>query len=120
MSSRSLRLSWKLPLGFNERHGTVVHYPIQCISEENPEHIINIYNPRDMREVELDRLIPYNTYNCCVSVQTTLANSSVVCQAARTPEEGRDSDQPNRTKLLPSLHNIGHTILIYRSLILLL
>ena len=41
-----------------------------------------------MREVELVSLTPYNTYNCCVSMETTLANSSAVCQAARTPEKG--------------------------------
>ena len=88
MNSRNLILSWELPLVFLEKHGTVVRFPIQCESEEDVEHSINVYGPPNVREVELVSLTPYITYNCCISIQTTLANSSVVCQAARTPEKG--------------------------------
>lgn len=88
MNSQSLTLSWELPLVFFERHGTVVHFQVQCESEENTEHGIIIYSPHNVREVELVSLTPYNTYNCCISLQTTLANSSLVCQVARTPEKG--------------------------------
>lgn len=36
----------------------------------------------------LDELLPFTMYNCCVSLQTTLANSTEVCQQEMTPEDG--------------------------------
>ena len=74
----------------NGRHGDLVHYTITCYSEEHPGYIFTmILTPTgDRREEVIDGLLPYNTYNCCISVQTTMANSSVVCQQAPTLEEG--------------------------------
>ena len=37
----------------------------------------------------IEQYLPYSTYNCCVSLQTTQANSTAVCQQQRTPEDGK-------------------------------
>lgn len=87
-TSRSLTFYWDSPANLSQRHGNVVCYTITCDSEEHPGYTFSIYRLGSEREVVLDRLLPYNTYNCCVSIQTTLANSSAVCQKAQTPEEG--------------------------------
>ena len=85
INSRSLTFSWYNPADSEGRHGDVLRYPITCVSEENT---LSAYGRSDGREFMLEGLAPYSTYNCCVSIQTTLANSSVVCLTVQTPEEG--------------------------------
>ena len=87
-SSRTLTFSWHPPIDPKRRHGDVLRYPIVCVSEDNPGSTFAAAGQSDDRELVLQGLLPYNTYNCCMSVQTTLANSSAVCKKARTLEEG--------------------------------
>ena len=42
----------------------------------------------DSTGVSFDGLLPYTAYNCCVSMETTKANSSAACQDGITLEEG--------------------------------
>ena len=81
-------MSWNFPVNFSERHGDVVSSPITCNSQENPRRIISVSAEGDLRETVIESLVPYNTYNCCLSIMTTLANSSMVCRQAQTPEAG--------------------------------
>ena len=87
-SSRILIFSWDVPADPKQRHGTVVLSSITCEAERTSGHRFSGYSFGNERTATLDGLIPYNTYNCCVSVRTTLATSPSVCQNARTPEDG--------------------------------
>ena len=87
--SRWLTMAWELPtLGLN--HGSFIAYSIKCQSEgvftlTNDTIIIMLQN---VTQTEINNVVPFTTYNCCVSLQTTQANSIAICQQQRTPEEG--------------------------------
>lgn len=92
-SSRILAFSWNAPVDPKQRHGAVVLTSITCEAELDHEgastgHSVSDYSFGDERTNTLDGFLPYNTYNCCVSVRTSLATSPSVCQEARTPEDG--------------------------------
>ena len=86
-NSRTLTISWDIPADPEERHGTVVLTSVICDSEGMLGSITG-YGVGIERYVTFDGLFPYSNYNCCISLQTTLANSSVICRMAQTPEDG--------------------------------
>ena len=87
-SSRILTFSWDLPADPKQRHGTVILTSITREAEGTSGHGVSGYSFGDESTATLDGLLPYSTYNCCVSVRTTLATSPSACQNARTPEDG--------------------------------
>lgn len=87
-SSRILTFSWDVPGDPKQRHGTVVVTSITCEAEGTSGHSVSGYSFGDERTATVDGLLPHNTYNCCMSVRTTLATSPSVCQSTRTPEDG--------------------------------
>ena len=85
--SRWLTMAWELPtLGLS--HGSFIAYYIECQSKGVfilTNYTITLEN---VTQTEINNVAPFTTYNCCVSLQTTQANSIAICQQQRTPEEG--------------------------------
>ena len=109
-SSRDLAVTWDSPVDQDGVHGTITSYTVTCnavishtIDVQASEENINV-----TMEVSFDELLPYTTYNCCVSMETTKANSSAACQEGLTLEEGifshcllvasSDMEQCNKTQ----------------------
>ena len=84
-SSRNLTMTWNSPTSFTEQHGLFVAYVVKCWSGE---HLTTTSTLENVTQVTIDDCIPYQVYNCCVSLQTTLANSTEICQQQRTFEGG--------------------------------
>ena len=85
-SSRSLSLTWTSPANLKEKHGSFVAYSVKCWSKGQ---ITAAYKLENVTQVIIDQCLPFSTYNCCVSLQTTQANSTAMCQQQRTPEDGK-------------------------------
>ena len=86
-NSRSLSISWDIPADPEERHGDVVLTSIVC-EAEGTQATITGFGIGIERSIILGGLSPHSNYNCCILLQTTLANSSAVCQNAQTPQDG--------------------------------
>ena len=86
-SPQRLTFSWSSPIDFDTRHGSVISYTITCSSELDQG--INSVTLGETQEADIEGLLPHNSYNCCLSLQTTLANSSSVCQQVQTPQDGK-------------------------------
>ena len=86
-NSRSLSISWDIPADPEDRHGSVVLSLITCESKGTLSTVTGFGTGTD-RNFTLDGLYPDSNYNCCISLQTTLANSSAICQSAQTPQDG--------------------------------
>ena len=84
-SSQNLTLTWNSPTSFRGQHGLFVAYVVKCWSGER---LTATYILENVTEVIIDDCLPYQVYNCCVSLQTTLANSTEICQQQRTFEGG--------------------------------
>ena len=82
-SSRKLIVSWDSPDDPEEIHGNILSYTIVCGAS-----ITNIPTSEEVMEMLFDGLLPFTPYNCCVSMETTKANSSAACQKGVTLEEG--------------------------------
>ena len=85
-SSRSLTVSWDSPDDPDQLHGNILSYTITCGA-------LSTSNVPASKDVSFDGLLPYSTYNCCVSMETTKANSSAACQEGTTLEEGTVDDR---------------------------
>ena len=85
-SSHSLTMSWNSPTYLEDRHGSFIAYIVKCQSERG--EIYN-YSFGNVTLVTMDRLLPFQLYNCCVSLQTAMANSTETCQQQRTAEDGK-------------------------------
>ena len=85
-SSRSLSMIWTSPANLKEKHGSFVAYIVECWSEGQTTATYELAN---VTQVIIEQCLPYSTYNCCVSLQTTQANSTAVCQQQSTPEDGK-------------------------------
>lgn len=83
-SSRSLIVSWDSPDHPDQLHGNIISYSITCDTITT-----NVPASEEAMDVLFDGLLPYTTYNCCVSMEATIANSSAACQEGVTLEEGR-------------------------------
>ena len=79
-SSRSLIVSWDPLDDLDQQHGSVLSYTISCGT-------FTIASEEAM-DVLFDGLLPYTTYDCCVSIATTEFNSSAACHEGTTLEEG--------------------------------
>lgn len=81
-------MGWNSPAYLEDRHGSFVTYVVTCQSEGE---IIsaNGYRFGNVTQVIIDELLPFQTYNCCVLLQTTMANSTEACQEQETPEGGK-------------------------------
>ena len=88
-SSRSLSMTWTSPANLNVKHGSFVAYAVQCWSKGQTTAAYKLAN---VTQVLIEQCLPYSAYNCCVSLQTTQANSTAVCQQQRTPEDGKLMD----------------------------
>ena len=75
-SSQSLTLGWNSPAYLEDRHGSFIAYIVQCQSEGGT---ISTYR-LNMTLVTINRLLAFQTYNYCVSLQTDMANSTETCQ----------------------------------------
>ena len=85
-SSRSLQIAWD-PL--KAIHGSFIAYTVQCRSEdlEQSTTVYKLAN-ENVTRVIIERLLPFTTYTCCASIETTMANSTTTCLQQRTPEDG--------------------------------
>lgn len=85
-SSQGLIMSWDLPFNFSEeRHGMLIAYTVKCYSEGET---VSIYELQHETQVSMTDFLPNEAYNCCVSLQTSLAVSPHVCHQQTTPEDG--------------------------------
>ena len=84
-SSRSLTVIWDTPDDPDQLHGNILSYTITCGALTS--------NVPASEDVSFDGLLPYTTYNCCVSMETTKANSSAACLEGTTLEEGTVEDR---------------------------
>ena len=91
-TSQSLTFTWQSPVDPNGRHGDFVRSPVVCYSDDNSRQTTTAYGRSADNQVtfEVEALMPYSYYNCCVSVETTLANSTGVCQSTQTPQDGNN------------------------------
>lgn len=85
-SSRSLTVTWSPPVNLERMHGVIVSFTVKCgsFNTSSNDRLSSI----EIIKVSFSGLLPYTSYNCCVSVKTTIANSSVVCHEGTTLEEG--------------------------------
>ena len=62
---------------------------MQCQSEdlEQSTTVYKLAN-ENVTQVIIERLLPFTTYTCCASIETTMANSTTICLRQRTPEDG--------------------------------
>lgn len=86
-SSRNLTVIWDSPEDQNEVHGIITSFTVTCNTSIG--HTIDVQSSEEnvTMEVSFNGLLPYTTYNCCVSTETTKANSSAACQEGLTLEE---------------------------------
>ena len=84
--SRWLTMAWELPT-LGRSHGSFIAYSTECQSE-GVFTLTNYIMVQNVTQTEINNVAPFTTYNCCVSLQTTQANSVAICQQQRTPEEG--------------------------------
>lgn len=85
-SSTSLIIAWD-PL--KAKHGSFIAYTVQCQSEEQSTTIYKLAN-ENVTQVTIEKLLPFTTYTCCASIETTMANSTTTCLQQRTPEDGNE------------------------------
>lgn len=78
-------MGWSPPSYVIDRHGTFVAYIVKC---QTVGELVSTYRLGNMSLVTVDRLLPFHIYNCCVSLQTTMGNSTESCQQQRTAEDG--------------------------------
>ena len=84
-SSQSLMMGWNSPTYLEDRHGSFIAYIVKCQSEGGA---IATYRFGNVTLVIIDQLLAFQVYNCCVLLQTTMANSTETCQQQRTAEDG--------------------------------
>ena len=84
--SRSLSMTWTSPTNLKEKHGSFVAYTVKCWSEGQTTASYKLAN---VTQIIIEQCLPFSMYNCCVSLQTTQANSTAVCQQQSTPEDGK-------------------------------
>ena len=77
---------WNSPTYLEDRHGSFIAYAVTCQSEQE---IPSNYRFGNLIQVTIDQLHPFQTYNCCVLLQTTMANSTETCQQQDTSEDGK-------------------------------
>lgn len=85
LSSHGLNMTWDLPVNFSKNHGSFVAYTIRCLSRGQ---LTVEYTLGNITQATIDECLPYQTYNCCVSLHTTLGNSTEVCKLQRTLQDG--------------------------------
>ena len=85
LSSHSLNMTWNLPTNFSKNHGSFVAYTIRCFFQGQ---LTVEYTLGNVTQATIDECLPYQRYRCCVSVHTTLANSTEVCELQRTLQDG--------------------------------
>ena len=78
-------MGWNSPTYLEVLHGSFIAYIVKCQSEVGA---ISNYRLGNVTLVAIDQFLPFQTYNCCVSLQTTMANSTEVCQQQTTEEDG--------------------------------
>ena len=79
-------MTWDPPTDLKQSHGSFIAYIVKCWSDGQATAVYNLEN---VTQVIVDHCLPFETYNCCVSLQTTLANSTATCQLGKTLEEGK-------------------------------
>ena len=84
-SSQSLMMGWNSPTYLEDRHGSFIGYIVKCQSEGGA---ISTYRFGNVVLATIDQLLAFQVYNCCVFLQTTMANSTETCQQQRTAEDG--------------------------------
>ena len=82
-------MSWASSSYTEEKHGYFVAYAINCCAQEG--HCTSIFEQDNRTHIKMEGFLPFTTYNCCISLQTTLANSTEVCQEQMTLEDGNIS-----------------------------
>jgi hypothetical protein len=75
-----LIVSWDSLDDLDQRYGSILSYTISCGALTTTSE--------EAMDVLFDGLLPYTTYNCCISIATTKFNSSAACQEGATLEEG--------------------------------
>ena len=85
--SQILAMAWNLPTYLENRHGSFIAFIVKCQLEGGAVSTYRFGN-MTLVIVTIDQLLPYQMYNCCVSLQTALANSTETCQQQRTAEDG--------------------------------
>ena len=84
-NSRSLIVAWDSPADPEGIYGVILTYSVTCGA--NFSIIISDIDV-EVTDALFDGLLPYTSYNCCVSMVTTKASSSAACQEGTTLEEG--------------------------------
>ena len=85
-SSQSFSVAWNSPTYLEDWHGSFIAYIIKCQSEETET---STYRFGNLTQVTVNQLNPFQVYNCCVLLQTTMANSTETCQQQETSEDGK-------------------------------
>ena len=85
VNSRTLNLTWQLPLP-EHRNGIIRRYTV--IVEEMETGSINLY-VTDELHIIIDELHPFYTYNCSVAAQTIGLGPFSTEVVIRMPEDGK-------------------------------
>ena len=85
--SQTLTMAWELPT-LGPSHGSFIAYSIECQSEGIFTQTNFIIRLENTTQAEINNVAPFTAYNCCVSLRTSQANSTAICQEQTTLEEG--------------------------------
>ena len=85
----SLEISWEPPQQnrSESEESTIIAYIIFCDSS-TARTVYSRIDPQDNLMVQHNSLTPHTTYTCCVFVNTTNGQSSLVCDSQATLESG--------------------------------
>lgn len=78
-------MSWDSSTYLEDRHGSFIAYVVMCQSEGE---VTSTYRFGNLTQVIVNQLHPFQMYNCCVLLQTTMANSTETCLQEETSEDG--------------------------------
>ena len=70
-------------------HGIITSFTVTCNTFIAHTIDVLVSEENATMAVSFNGLLPYTTYNCCVPMDTTKANSSAACQEGLTLEEGK-------------------------------
>jgi hypothetical protein len=88
IDSTSMTLSWGLPQN-DSRDGVITNYVVDCSSQLHQSFALDVMqSPSEERSLEIQELLPYTTYICCVLVETDMGRSPPSCMQQITLEEG--------------------------------
>ena len=90
-----LSLSW-LPPPESERHGTILNYTTNCSNlyqngSLNHFEIIKAPSLNASNNVTLSNLIPFTTYDCCISANNSQGRGKLTCTSTITEPAGKSA-----------------------------